>query len=1102
LVFKNKKVLPDAGLFCFTSVSDISTPKFKPALHLKFRAIAIFLLLTGLLYSGRAQAQAAQDEFGKNRIQYRQFTWKYLSSQSVDLHYYDEGDALAKAAIEIAELEFKRISELFGFTPYSKVKVFLYISSSDRLMSNVGLGEGEMFTGGKTNFTKSISEVAYEGSLTKLKKQIAAGIAQIMIRDMLFGGSFKEAVQNIYLLNLPDWFIGGAIQYAAEGWSPDLDDFMREYNNIKKIRQPANYVDKEAFMIGHSIWNYMAERFGKSSVGNILNLTRIIRNEENAISGTLGMPFSAFIRDWKSFYLNHYRINQNFYNEPPKSQKISSNFSQKTYQQICISPSGDYLAYSRHWKGKFQVLAMDLKTRRSHVIFRGGSKVKHQNAEGEFPIITFNPLNEILLAFPDKGKWEGKVISVTGKTVRRVDFFSGFNEIYSLAVSPNGKKLVFSASRNGFSDIYLAEAKSGKIRRLTRDFYDDLDPVFSVSGDSVLFASNRPRKDSTSGEKNLPDLKRKMALFSLSTAEDTKPELFLAGSGNLVQPRRSQDGRLYCLSDESGTNNLALVQKDKGTRAALLLTTCKYALKAFDIHPEKQIIAYSCTVRLKPGFFLDPKFEAAPLFIPQNLQALSRDSGSDKSTVLPALKPKWLQDSGRIDIRNYVFEDEKIGETQTGLPQNNRTGRKKSERVKLKKETKPFAIDLQGPFDYKPRVTANYITTGLMVSPIPSWGLGGLVDFSMHDLFENHRFNGGMNIFFSDMEMRNNQAFLEYQYLKKRLDFKLRADRISIQNTSFTQSIRQRDILTGFSATLSYPISNALRLDFSPYFQNTQRVIFNNNGFAPGLGGPDQFVYYYGLLGQMVFDNTTRLGMNMISGTRFKIRAQYQLANQFARKEFGEFFADLRTYQPLHKEIILAFRGTFGTFFGPGAKQYMVGGMDNWLFRGYEVSNEKDDPLKGLNQNNQIISSDEAQTNWLFNRYVTNLRGFRYNNIYGRSYLLFNAELRVPIIRYFYKGPINSNFWRNLQLTAFSDAGTAWTGVGPWSAENSLNTKVLNQGNFSVKVKSFENPFLIGYGFGSRTMVLGYYLKFDMAWGRQNGFTSSPKYYFTLGYDF
>ena len=47
-----------------------------------------------------------------------------------------------------------------------------------------------------------------------------------------------------------------------------------------------------------------------------------------------------------------------------------------------------------------------------------------------------------------------------------------------------------------------------------------------------------------------------------------------------------------------------------------------------------------------------------------------------------------------------------------------------------------------------------------------------------------------------------------------------------------------------------------------------------------------------------------------------------------------------------------------------------------------------------------------------------------------------------------------------------------------------------------------KNPFLIGYGAGVRTMLLGYYVKFDYAWGLEDGIINKPIAYLTLGYDF
>lgn len=1049
-----------------------------------------------------AVGQSAQDGFGKNRIQYQTFNWQILSSNSVDVFFYDGAESLARSAVEISELEFRRISELFGATPNSKIKVFLYSSSNHRLMSNVGLSESASTAGGKTNFTKSIVEVAYEGSLAQLKTQISAGIAQILIRDMLFGGSFKDALQNSFLLTLPDWFIGGAIKYAAEGWSNDLDDFLRSYSDVRKIRQPANYVGEEAYLVGHSIWNYVAERYGKTSIGNILNLTRIIRNEESAISGTLGIPYSGFVRDWKIFYYNLFQQNKSFLIDPQKQQRYSSNYLQKDYRQMSISRDGNLLAFAQFWKGKFQVVAWNKQVNKGHVIFRGGANAKHQYSEGEFPAVAISPDNTILVAYPHKGKWKGVRLTAKGKVVQRFSIFDSFEEVYGIAVSPDGKRMAISGSLDGFSDIFEISLRSEKLTRLTKDIYDDLDPAYALTGDTIFFSSNRPSADTLPlSEKKLPDLKRRLSVFSINKKSDNqwaKPVLYMQSDANLTRLVIMGSGNMYCLSDQTGIQNVALITRHAKPEVKIL-TSFRYSIRDFALNDDERTLAFVVHYRLKPYLYIDQGFELAPLSLPENLSAKSTQTSDDSlNRVILLGKKPWLKDSNRIDFRNYIFEDEKV---KVIAAETSPSG-KRPERVRFKKETKLQPIDVTGPISYQPRVTADYLTTGLVVHPIPSWGLGTVVDFSMHDLFENHRINGGMTTFFTDMELRNNLAFFEYHFLPKRLDFKLRADRTSIQNTSFTQSIRQRDVLLGLSGTMAYPLTNSLRVEATPFFQTTKRVVFDFNPNVPFLGGKDVNVYYFGLAGQLVFDNSTTLGMNMISGTRMKLRGQYQVANKYGSKDFGELFADVRTYLPIHKDIVFALRGSLGHFFGNGAKKYMLGGMDNWLFRSYEVSSQKDDPLRGLNQNNQIISSDEAQTDWLFHRYVTNLRGFKYNQIYGRSFMLFNGEFRFPIIKYFYKGPINSNFWRNLQLTAFSDIGTAWTGVGPFNQNNSLNTRQINEGNFSVRVKSYENPFLMGYGFGARTMVLGYYLKFDMAWGEKNRIVGNPNYYFTLGYDF
>jgi outer membrane protein assembly factor BamA len=122
--------------------------------------------------------------------------------------------------------------------------------------------------------------------------------------------------------------------------------------------------------------------------------------------------------------------------------------------------------------------------------------------------------------------------------------------------------------------------------------------------------------------------------------------------------------------------------------------------------------------------------------------------------------------------------------------------------------------------------------------------------------------------------------------------------------------------------------------------------------------------------------------------------------------------------------------------------------------------------------------------------------------LFGNSALLANVELRIPLVRALSNGPVSSNFLRNLQFTGFYDIGTSWSGKPPFSSENSVSFEVINQPPFEIEVKNYLNPWLYSYGFGFRSIILGYYLKFDFAWPVENFQQQDPRLQVTLGYDF
>jgi len=253
-------------------------------------------------------AQASQELFGKNRVQYKYFDFSRISTRNFEIYYYKGGYQLAQLAAQYAETDFHRITDLTGFMPYSKMKLIIYNSISDLQQSNIGLDMQRYQVGGKTTIVKSKAEIAFPGTQVGFKLEISYGIAKILLNEMMYGGNFKDMMQSSYLLSLPEWYFWGCAEYISKGWSIEMDDFIRDVispdktgRDFIKSSYPRNPLDKvgikgsysalngkDAVIVGQSIWNFIAERYGKENISYILNLTRITRNEQQSIEGTLG----------------------------------------------------------------------------------------------------------------------------------------------------------------------------------------------------------------------------------------------------------------------------------------------------------------------------------------------------------------------------------------------------------------------------------------------------------------------------------------------------------------------------------------------------------------------------------------------------------------------------------------------------------------------------------------------------------------------------------------------------------------------------------------------------------------------------------------------
>ena len=104
-----------------------------------FKSISLFLFI--FIHMEVISQSSIYNEYGKNRIQFKIFEWKYLSSENFNIYYHDNGKIYAEIAIKELEDNFNFITNFIGHYPNSKTKIFIFNSAADLNQSNLGINE-------------------------------------------------------------------------------------------------------------------------------------------------------------------------------------------------------------------------------------------------------------------------------------------------------------------------------------------------------------------------------------------------------------------------------------------------------------------------------------------------------------------------------------------------------------------------------------------------------------------------------------------------------------------------------------------------------------------------------------------------------------------------------------------------------------------------------------------------------------------------------------------------------------------------------------------------------------------------------------------------
>src|ERR1041385_3918318 len=149
-----------------------------------FLIIAILLpyFSFGQFYNG------SQTDFGQNRVQYQDFKWNYYKFDKYEVYYNTGGKELAIYVARAAKRHIADIEKFFDYTLDDRIQFIVYNKQEDFKQSNVGLSSDEgTNVGGVTHIVGRKVFLYYENDHVSLEEQIRAGIAEVLINQMMYG---------------------------------------------------------------------------------------------------------------------------------------------------------------------------------------------------------------------------------------------------------------------------------------------------------------------------------------------------------------------------------------------------------------------------------------------------------------------------------------------------------------------------------------------------------------------------------------------------------------------------------------------------------------------------------------------------------------------------------------------------------------------------------------------------------------------------------------------------------------------------------------------------------------------------------------------------
>ena len=211
------------------------------------------------------------------------------------------------------------------------------------------------------------------GDRAGLERDLKGGLAKIALQQTIYSGSWKDALKNSSMLQIPEWFEEGLVSHLSWKKSARANMYAFDAARSGALANIDRSEGEEAGELGSAVWDYIANVYGVPAIANVLYMIRISRSVEGGFRFATGLSLPQLMSEAIEYQKRQTPIN---YDKDLPTNAGRKNFRaalkdggeipfklKKRYDYLSISqsPDGKNVAFITDERGQWKVWTCEVE---------------------------------------------------------------------------------------------------------------------------------------------------------------------------------------------------------------------------------------------------------------------------------------------------------------------------------------------------------------------------------------------------------------------------------------------------------------------------------------------------------------------------------------------------------------------------------------------------------------------------------------------------------------------------------------------------------------------------------------------------------------------